>query len=209
MVSGADDDWRRLIKGGFAFDSAPFAGHPLDRRRAENALALAFAQGISPEEILGEAHEHLLTVYSQSSNAAIAEQLDRVKALIKAKQPGQKFRRLWLIFWNSIDDPVNLSTNQLVQAFDPRASETRIIQFLTDFYSSSKYSARELAYFATRKKANPYAAHPIVDSASRLKGYHCGHDPWLEARLCQQIVVHTPEMGKVSVSWSQDSRQQL
>jgi hypothetical protein len=205
MGGGAHEEWRRLLIGGFAFESAPFAGHPLDRRRAEKALALAFAQGVSEGEIFAEARRHLLTVYSQSAVAAMDSQLGRVKDLVATKRPKRKYPRLWLVFWNSTKSPVDNATSALIQAFDPRASETRITHFLTDFYSSSEFSARELAYFATRRKVNPYTARPIVDSNNRLKGYHCGHNPWLEARLCEKIIIQSIENGETQVSWSTDS----
>jgi hypothetical protein len=47
-------DWRRQLKGAFAFDSAPFAIHPNDERRALIAISNAVCSGASKAEIEGE-----------------------------------------------------------------------------------------------------------------------------------------------------------
>lgn len=52
-------DWRRLLKGAFAFGTAPFASHPNDERRALEAIAHAIREGISKQEIEAEIRSYM------------------------------------------------------------------------------------------------------------------------------------------------------
>ncbi|MER9475080.1 hypothetical protein [Mesorhizobium sp. M0520] len=51
-------DWRRQLKGAFAFDSAPFAVHPNDERRALTAISNAIRSGASKIEIEREIEKY-------------------------------------------------------------------------------------------------------------------------------------------------------
>jgi hypothetical protein len=51
-------DWRKQLKGAFAFDSAPFASHPNDERRALLAIATAIRSGASKVDIEREICEY-------------------------------------------------------------------------------------------------------------------------------------------------------
>ncbi|WP_168453774.1 hypothetical protein [Sphingopyxis microcysteis] len=200
----ADEEWRRLLKGGFAFETAPFAVHPKDSRRAERMFFVAARAGADKSDILCAAADHLRD-HGVNENgltiqlAGVERFLDRYKIIGKA-------RSSWLVFWNGTDCPVADFTNNLVVALDPRTSEQKILDFLELHYRAVEYSSRELLYYSTRKKKSPYRASAVLTSDHRLIAYTCGHNPWLEARFCKNIVVFDVEGEKQKVTWSTDSR---
>ena len=54
-----EDDWKKLLHGGFAFMTAPFAVHPRDEERARQFYSVAREQGVTLDEILSEARRYL------------------------------------------------------------------------------------------------------------------------------------------------------
>ena len=52
-------DWHRLLRGAFAFETAPFGSHPCDERRALEAIAMAIRAGASRMDIEDEICEYL------------------------------------------------------------------------------------------------------------------------------------------------------
>lgn len=76
-------DWRRLIGGGFAFQTAPFAVHPLDRERANEYLKQAKAHGLTVFDAVEHAREYLKNATGWPTNEE--EQLQRVEAFFSKK----------------------------------------------------------------------------------------------------------------------------
>ncbi len=200
----ADEEWRRLLKGGFAFETAPFAVHPLDHRRAERMVFVAARAGALRSDILDAATVHLRGEGIREADLEI--HLARVQQFLDSFRIVGKARKAWLVFWNGTESPTTDYTTNLVQALDPRTSEKKICDFLELHYSAIEYTSRELLYFSTRKKKNPYRASPELTSDHRLIAYTCGHNPWLEARFCFDVVVCEAEGGEQSVFWSAASR---
>lgn len=79
-------DWKRLIGGGFAFQTAPFAVHPLDRDRAKEYLKQAKLHGLTVSDAVEHAREYLKSATGWPTNEE--EQLQRVKAFFSKKLPG-------------------------------------------------------------------------------------------------------------------------
>lgn len=61
MTTSTSDsiDWVRLIGGGFAHMTAPFAVHYYDRERAKEYLEAAKAHGLTISDAVGHAREYL------------------------------------------------------------------------------------------------------------------------------------------------------
>lgn len=76
-------EWQRQLAGGFAFQNAPFAVHPLDRDRAKEAVALAKSDDISKEQFLGEAEKYLKS--AQGWPTDISDQLKLVNKFVGKK----------------------------------------------------------------------------------------------------------------------------
>lgn len=82
MDSGS---WVRLIGGGFAHTTAPFAVHPHDRVRAKEYLAAAKAHGLTVVDAIGHAREYLRTASGWPTDES--EQIRRVEQFFLGKLP--------------------------------------------------------------------------------------------------------------------------
>ena len=79
------------------------------------------------------------------------------------------------------------------------------MDFMTAYYLGQKGSYLEKIYFAIRRKNNPYLATFVGDPEWKRFGYTCGHNPWLEARLCHDIHVFSFDERFEIVEWNRDS----
>lgn len=78
-------DWVRLIGGGFAFLTAPFAVHPLDRNRAKKYLKKAKAHGLTISDAVAHAKKYLSKAAGWPTDEA--EQILRVEKFFEGKLP--------------------------------------------------------------------------------------------------------------------------
>lgn len=78
-------DWKRLIGGGFAFQTALFAVHPRDRDRANEYLEQAKAHGLTVSDAVEHAREYLKS--AQGWPTSEEEQIQRVEEFFSKKLP--------------------------------------------------------------------------------------------------------------------------
>lgn len=78
-------DWVRLIGGGFAQMTAPFAVHPKDRERANEYLKQAKAHGLTISDAVDHAREYLRTASGWPTDEE--KQIQRVKKFFMGKLP--------------------------------------------------------------------------------------------------------------------------
>jgi hypothetical protein len=183
--------------------TAPFAVHPKDRDRAVRAFFLAHRVRVSIDAVCDEAEEHL---FEQGASASLMRsELDRVRLFWDSWKLTGSAKSRWLVFWNSTEKPVFHSSNQLIAAFDTRLSTDRITDFMTCYYLAQEATVREKIYFATRRKQNPYVASFAGDWDGKRIGYTCGHNPWIESRVCRNVTVYTACGEEQIVGWESDS----
>lgn len=78
-------DWIKLIGGGFAFQTAPFAVHPLDRDRAKEYLKQAKIHDLTISDAVEHAREYLKDATGWPTSEE--EQIQRVKKFFAKKLP--------------------------------------------------------------------------------------------------------------------------
>lgn len=78
-------EWIRLISGGFAATTAPFAVHPNDERRALEYLEMAKDAGLTIEDVILHAKIYLDNATGFPAN--IDDQLARVRSFFEGKLP--------------------------------------------------------------------------------------------------------------------------
>jgi len=76
-------DWIRLVGGGFAHMTAPFAVHPNDRKRANEYLRQAKAHGLTISDVVGHAREYLRTASGWPTDEE--KQIQRVEKFFTGK----------------------------------------------------------------------------------------------------------------------------
>lgn len=78
-------EWIRLISGGFAATTAPFAVHPNDEKRALEYLEKAKDAGLTVEDVILHARSYLDNVTGFPTD--IDDQLVRVRSFFQGKLP--------------------------------------------------------------------------------------------------------------------------
>jgi len=78
-------DWVKLIGGGFAHMTAPFAVHPLDQQRAKKYLEQAKIHGLTVADAISHARAYLRTASGWPTDEG--EQMQRVESFFSGKLP--------------------------------------------------------------------------------------------------------------------------
>jgi hypothetical protein len=193
-------EWRRLLRGGFAFQNALFASHPRDGERARKMLFFALRDNVTPEQILSEARDYLNETVGLAS-ISIEDQLARVEAFLGTFRLVKKKKSAWLVFWNSVPPLGEEPGREILTIMDSRKSVERIQDFLEQTYIAKEYGLREKMLYATRPKSNPYPATYHNDGGSGRAGITCGHNPWLEARFVRNLCLERGPEGHGILSW--------
>ena len=183
-------DWRRLLAGGFAFMSAPFAVHPLDEQRARKMVFAAKREGASLAEIKAEAEAYLRKNSWRPED--IAEEAKRVEAFVKSIEPVRRKKSAWVITWEYPSGYQPSLRERLIDVRDGRTSAERIREFVERHHVASLYSAEEKMHYASNPKDNPYPAVFV-----KLKGgvpwtavIVCGHNPFIQAKYVHNLKVY-------------------
>ena len=88
-------------------------------------------------------------------------------------------------------------------AFDPHLSGRRIQEFVELIYLSEG-TLSERMDFALDKRKNPYPAQFGALDGVRWEGQiYCGHNPYLFARLVDDLRVQCDEHGKERAIWTE------
>jgi len=85
VTTVSSEEWTRLIGGGFAYLTAPFAVHPKDRERAIVYLDSAIAHGLTVTDAVEHAREYLRS--AQGWPVDIDKQLRLVEQFFTGKLP--------------------------------------------------------------------------------------------------------------------------
>jgi hypothetical protein len=199
----AEQAWRRLLRGGFAFESAPFAVHPLDQERARRMYYFALRAGASPKDILAEAKQYLENEVGLKDVADDNEQLKRVEQFLRQFKLVTKKHAAWLVFWNSMPAPDQVTDSPIVAILDARKSIERIADFVEQTYMASCYSLGEKIHYASRRKDNPYRANVNFNKEQqKFIGITCGHNPWLEARMVRNLRLAIDPESRQLLTWN-------
>ncbi len=91
--------------------------------------------------------------------------------------PARGPRRAWLVRWNW-SGPHAAVKNPVIAIFNPRLSPRTMSDYVERVYAAHCYTLGEQLAIATGKRPNPYSA-----KIEKLASVHCGHNPWIEARV--------------------------
>lgn len=197
MVEPSDRNiksWQEQIPGAFAGMPSPFtanfASHPKDRKRAIRMLLSAKIEGASKKNILSATKSWL--VGADCKLEFIDQQLDRVEQLYKEILELRPKKSAWLVMWDGTSVDKWAQEKRIVAVFDARTSPEKIRSFMEEYYKTDKYSLEEKVRFSSnpKKKQNPYPAEfQRVGDGNFLKSITCGHNPFLNARIVEQLIV--------------------
>jgi len=174
-----DAEWKRLLRGGFAFESADFACHPTDSAFAEQMYYQCIAENIGLESVLEEAKSYMQS--KKFHPAAIAEELESVKIFWrKHKKPSAK--KVWLIYWDNPNDSSPIE-ERVISIFSIRKSSQEISKFIEEYYKAHSYSlSAKLAFATISSKVDKFRPNKTVETERFSFKLECGNDPKLERR---------------------------
>ena len=92
--------------------------------------------------------------------------------------------------------------DRIVAVLNSRLSAERVREIVELLYVNATYSLSERLEYANRKQFNPYPAQ-FGWTAGEVT---CGHNPWLYARIVDQLQIERDEAGEEKLTWQPPSR---
>jgi hypothetical protein len=109
--------------------------------------------------------------------------------------------KAWLVTWEWCGDHARRE-DTIAAVFNPRLGAERVRE-LVEFIYASEYSIAERLALA-RGGPNPYPAEFVSINGVRWQGEMlCGHNPYLRARLVDDLAVERNVDGKEILSWKE------
>lgn len=109
----------------------------------------------------------------------------------------------WLLTWEwSSTKPVE----KIVAVLSSRRSDSSVAELIELLVLRSLYPARDVAYYANRKKAMVYKAQtPLnINGVPHGERILCGHDPWLYGRKVRDLkIVVDASADEEVITWQE------
>jgi hypothetical protein len=105
--------------------------------------------------------------------------------------------KAWLVTWEWCGEHAKRN-EPLAAIFNPRYSSERVRELVGFIYRSTEYSLRDQAEYARNKRYNPYPAEfgQTKDGSPWGGEIICGHNPFLRARLVDDLIIERNAEGK-------------
>jgi len=110
--------------------------------------------------------------------------------------------KAWLVTWEWCGE--HAKRNEKVAAvFDARVSSERVRWAVELLYAQETYTLSErIAWCLGNRRRNPYPAEFVKLEGVPWEGeIHCGHNPYLRARLVDDLTVRRDHDGKETATW--------
>jgi hypothetical protein len=109
----------------------------------------------------------------------------------------------WLITWEWAGEHARRE-DRIVGILSARLTAEKIKEIVETIYSNEFYTYREQIAFAKDRKANPYpATFDDINGIPWRGRIQCGSNPWLEARLVDNLFVLQGANGDEDLSWDE------
>ena len=85
-----------------------------------------------------------------------------------------------------------------------RNTPNKICEIIEMIYANETYTLEERVTYAKKRKSNPYpTTYDDINGVRWLGRMFCGHNPYLEARLVDNLHVITDEKGNQELEWKE------
>ncbi len=109
----------------------------------------------------------------------------------------------WLVTWAWIGDHAKRE-NEIVTVLSRRLSPERVSEILEILYGNEYYNLEERVSFAKNRKSNPYPAqYDDIGGIPWRDRILCGHNPFLVARLVDNLYVTRDADGREYLKWEE------
>lgn len=110
--------------------------------------------------------------------------------------------KAWLVTWEWSGDHAGRD-DKVAAILNPRLRSERVRQ-IVEFVYLSQYCLSERIAFMVHPEKNPYPAKLLNVEGLPWEGeIHCGYNPFLRARLVDDLVVRCSDDGKEVPSWKE------
>jgi hypothetical protein len=107
----------------------------------------------------------------------------------------------WLVTWEWSGNHA-ARHDKVVEILDPRIWPERVREIVELLYYREA-SLSEKATWRLRERRHPYPAEFTRLHGAKWEGeIICGHNPWLHARLVDNLIIQTDDYGKETASWT-------
>ena len=109
--------------------------------------------------------------------------------------------RAWLVTWEGSGNHEELE-KPVVVILSWRYSPERVRKLVEQMYINHTATIGKQLAFAKNKKRNPYPAYyDTYRGANVTWQIFCGHNPWLHARLVEELHLEGNDYEKQKLSW--------
>ena len=102
--------------------------------------------------------------------------------------------KAWLITWDWTGNAAAVA-DVVVGVLNPRWGAERVADIVQFLYYNTNSNVSELSHYAKKPSNNPYRAE------IRGRRIHCGHNPFLYARIVSNLKIEETSDGKESITW--------
>ncbi len=115
--------------------------------------------------------------------------------------------KAWLVTWEWCGEHTKRN-DKFAAILNPRFSGKRVCELVGFMYRLAEYSLSDQAEYAKNKGYDPYPAKfgRMMDGSTWEGGITCGHNPFLHARLVDDLTVERNAEGKEEVKWKKRPR---
>jgi len=115
----------------------------------------------------------------------------------------------WLVTWEWFGEHAKRE-EKIAAILNPRWAGERVAEYVEFLYAESEYTLEERARFVLTKAKNPYPARFGSLRGVRWTGQvFCGHNPWLFARLVDNLTIQGDETGREQAAWNERPKPDL
>ena len=110
--------------------------------------------------------------------------------------------KVWLVTWEWSGAHAKRG-DKVAAVFDSRVSAERVREYVELLYAQETYTLSEkIDCFVGNRRRHPYPAEFVKLEGVPWEGeIHCGHNPYLRARLVDELTVRRDDDGKENASW--------
>jgi hypothetical protein len=121
--------------------------------------------------------------------------------------PTERMKSAWLVTWEHTGKSITPTKKKIAAIFNPRLSPDTVRRMVELIYINFSPSIAGRIVYLKNRKTNPYPAEfDKVDGVSVLGRIHCGRNPWLFARIVDDLCVKVDNSFRESVSWKERPR---
>lgn len=110
--------------------------------------------------------------------------------------------KAWLITWEWMGNHAK-PKEKVVDVLDPRLPPERVRWFVELLYHRDALLSEKISW-RLRRRLQPYpATFATLEGTQWRYDITCGHNPWLRARLVDNLVIDADADGKETATWTE------